>query len=278
MMRLAFSNLALPTDPEAGTWRALRSAGVTGIEIAPTRIAPWADLTVEALLAYRRMLEGEGLQASSLQALCFGVPGLSLLGDVSEFDRLSEHLRHVFSMAQQLGAGVCVFGSPAARRRGIMARGDAFALAIQRFQRLGQIAETEGAVLGLEPVPPVYGSDFLETWEEVRSLVEAVDKPGVRVHLDTGCVALAAGDIAEAVLSCAHVLCHFHVAEPELKPIVDSLLEHAQAATALAAINYAGWISIEMRALEPPSLETLLQSVNTVKRLYESVTDKGGMA
>lgn len=275
-MKLALSNLALPSQPDAATWRGLRQAGIAGIEVAPTRVASWDELTVERLLSYRKALEDEGLQVSSLQALCYGVPGLSLLGDAEGFDRLVAHLRRVFGMARGLAAKACVFGSPGVRKRGNLTRDAAFAMALPRLQELGRIAEAEGAVLGLEPVPPFYGADFLETWQEVRSLVEAADTPGLRVHLDTGCVALGGGSIAEAVEACASLLCHFHVAEPELGPIAEPSLDHAGGAAALAAIGYQGWIAIEMRAPEPHNLHTLLRSVETAEGFYGRVA--GGRA
>ena len=102
-------------------------------------------------------------------------------------------------------------------------------------------------MLGLEPVPPAYGGDFLTPWQECLAMVRAVDHPGLRLHLDTGCVLLGGGAIAEAVRAGAPWLAHFHAAEPQLGFFGAPVADHVAAAEALIGAGYTGWVSIEMR-------------------------------
>lgn len=247
MMRLALSNLAVPPGTPLAS---LHGLGLDGLEVAVTRIAPWDALTQAALEAYRAEAADAGLAISSLQALLFGTTGLSLLGDSAAFAAMEAHLRRVSEMAAVLGATIGVFGSPRNRLRGEMPAAEAWALGRERLARLAAAVSQAGFSLGLEPVPPVYGGDFLTKADEVIRMVAEVDHPGLRVHLDTGCVTLGGGSIAAAIASSGAALGHFHIAEPKLGPFDTPLPGHQAAAAALRDAGYGGWLAIEM--LEQP--------------------------
>jgi sugar phosphate isomerase/epimerase len=58
---------------------------------------------------------------------------------------------------------------------------------------------------------------------------------------------MADEDITAALAHAAPYLAHFHASEPQLAEL-GAAADHASAAAGLAAIGYAGWVSIEMRA------------------------------
>jgi sugar phosphate isomerase/epimerase len=245
---IAVSNLAWPLAQEAAAFALLGANGVQGVEVAPTRIAPWDDLDAPVLADYRRRIADAGLAVSSLQAILFGRPDLQLLDD--DPGPLIAHISRVVRIAAALGARVLVFGAPRNRLAGPLTAEAANARACTRLAALGAIAAAEGVVIGVEPVPAAYQGEFLTTWQEVHAMVKAVAHPGIGVHLDTACVMLGGGSIGEAIVACAPSLCHFHVAEPELATFESPKADHAAAAAALAAVGYRGWRSVEMR--EPP--------------------------
>lgn len=246
-MRLSVSNLAIPAGESLA---GLREMGVAGLEVAPTRLAPWEAISDGMLDAYRARLGEAGLQVSSLQALLFGTSGLQLLQGEAEFAAMEAHLRRVAAIGARLGAGVGVFGSPRNRLRGEMGAEAAWALGRERLGRLARVVAEFGFALGLEPVPAAYNGDYLTQAEDIIRMVEEVDQPGLVAHLDTGCVMLGGDSIAEAVARAGGRLGHFHIAEPKLGPFDAPVCEHAAAAAALRASGYEGWVAIEM--LEQP--------------------------
>nr|WP_321985541.1 TIM barrel protein [uncultured Lichenicoccus sp.] len=248
MRRLGVSNLAWSAGPDrqALALALLARHGAAGVEVAPTRIADWDALTPRRLLAFRAACQAEGLVVSSLQAIFYGCPDAALLGDVPAFDAMREQVRRVAGIAAMLGAGVAVFGAPRHRLRGAMTQPAGMALASDRLGLLAELAAAGGMVLAIEPVPAAYGADFLTHAQEVIDLVRRLDHPGVRVHLDTACVALAGDDPASAILAAGPLLAHYHMAEPRLGGFAAPALDHAGAARALDAAGYAGWLVIEM--------------------------------
>jgi D-psicose/D-tagatose/L-ribulose 3-epimerase len=248
--RLGVSNLAWPARAETRAVALLAERGAQGIEVAPTRIADWDELTPGRLAAFRRNCAQAGLLVSSLQAIFYLQPQASLLGDAAGFAAMCAHMQRVAVIADALGAGVAVFGAPKSRLRGALAPEDAMRRGAERLRRLGDLAAAGGLVLGMEPVPEIYGADFLNHARDIVEIVRMADHPSVRAHLDTACVSLGGDDVAEAIRSAAPVLAHYHMAEPQLGPFDAPVCDHAVAGATLGEIGYAGWVVIEMRELE----------------------------
>lgn len=267
-MRLAVSNLAWPVQQDDAAFHLLASLGVQGVEVAPTKLAPWSELTATHLSEFRGRLASAGLVVSSLQAILYGLDRPQLLGDEPQFQLMRDHLKIVADIAAQLGARALVFGAPRNRARGAAANGDAWRIARDRLRIIAENVANAGAVLGIEPVPAAYGGDFLGSWRDVLKMVREVDHPGVRVHLDTACVMLGGDFIGEAVTASTDWLAHFHAAEPQLVPFDAPVSDHAAAAAALKAAHYDKWISIEMREQPQDPLPAVSQAVRTVQRLY----------
>ena len=267
-MKLAVSNLAWPNANNHAAFRLMADLGVQGVEVAPTRIAPWEALHPATLATYRAELASYGLTTSSLQAIFFGRPEVQLLADPTAFAAMAEHLDRVATIGAELGASVMVFGAPGQRRRGTLDPATTTALATERMALLGAIAYRAGMIIGVEPVPAAYNGDFLCTWQEVLALVTAIDQPGVRVHLDTSCVTLGGGSIAEAIAACHPVMAHMHAAEPNLAAFAPPVAPHAEAAAALATCHYDRWLAIEMREQPGEPLAAVEQAVRAVNTFY----------
>lgn len=267
-MRLALSNLALPPFVRDEDLKALVALGLNGLEAAPTRIAPWDQLTPGVCREFRSRMSDIGLDIPSLQAIFYGCEGAMLLGDEPSFRLMQDQVRAVAEIAAWMGAGTAVFGAPKQRQRGLLSEADAFALGAERLHGLARTGyDTSGLVLGLEPVPEYYGGDYLPRWRDVLAMVETVDHPGLRVHLDTGCVLLGGDDIAEAVGQCAGRLTHFQIAEPRLGDFSAPKADHDGAAAALKAADYAAWVSIEMLQ-QPAAVEAAAVAVSYAASRY----------
>jgi D-psicose/D-tagatose/L-ribulose 3-epimerase len=254
-MRLAVSNIAWAAEEQDEVLALLPALGIAGIEVAPTMVWPgWDGATPEAARALRTWLAGQGFAVPALQSVLFGRPDLHVFGDAASQGGLLGHIARVAALAGALGAGVMVFGSPRNRLRGALAPEAAMDRAVRVFRALAAACHDEGTSLGIEANPPQYGGDFLLRWDEAAELVRRVDHPGVVLHLDTACTALAGDDPVQAAAACAGRLRHFHVSAPMLAPVdADGDLPHADIAAALRQGGYAGWVSIEMRRADSPA-------------------------
>jgi len=265
---LSVSNLAWGIEFNRPALELLAALGVAGVEVAPTRIADWANLTVARLKAYCRDLASVGLRTSSLQAIFFNRPGAQLLGDQEAFEVMLEHTRRVAEIAQILDAKVGVFGAPRNRSSALLSNSEASKRAVDRLRQLGEAAASGGMVLGIEPVPTQYGGDFLMHARDVIGMVEMVAHPSIRVHLDTACVMMGGDEIDEAIYEARSMLVHFHVAEPMLDAFSSPRASHNAAATALFETHYDRWIAIEMKEQAVMPLEAVETAVRFVQKTY----------
>jgi sugar phosphate isomerase/epimerase len=247
-MRRAISNLAWPAELDADVLPRLTDLGFSALEVAPTRL--WADPLAEdadSVAVLRRTVEATGLRIVALQSLLFGRPELQLFGDADSRRRLHDHLLGMARLAAGLGATRLVFGSPGNRRRGDLGRGQADEVALELFARLGAAAAELGVCFCIEANPVDYGCDYLTDATASEEFVRAVDSPGVRLHLDTGCMQVAGDDAVERISAGADVLAHVHLSAPQLGAVgPDGPIDHEAVAAALRAVDYAGHVSVEM--------------------------------
>lgn len=267
--RLAASNIAWEPAEDDAVAAVLKSHGFTGVEIAPTK--RW-EAPIEAsrkeIAAYRAEWAKRGLSIVAMQALLFGRSDLQLFGSSVVRRALREYMTGLIEMAHGLGAQALVFGSPKNRKRGKMPIAEANEIAGEFFRELGAVAASRGCVICIEPNPPSYDCDFVNTTAEAVALCQAIRSNGVRVNGDVGAMVTLDEDPAAVIESADGWFGHFHASEPQLAEITDS--DHQrQAAAALGENEYGGWISIEMRAAAAGSrVDAIARAAERVSRLY----------
>jgi sugar phosphate isomerase/epimerase len=264
-VRLAVSNIAWNDAEEPQVLGLLRNKGVTGIEVAPTRLWPeWAGATPAAARLARVRLADEGFEVPSMQAILFGKPDLSLFGDGTAF---TDHVRGVADLAAALGAHVLVYGAPKSRDRGALTPVAAFDRAVEVLCVVAAECAARNTVLCIEPNPADYGCNFVVNSAEGLALVQAVDSPGLRLHLDTAAMVLAGEDPAGAVAAADAYLSHVHISEPHLAPIVPASIDHARVGRSLRRIGYRNWVAIEMRRVDG-AVPALARAVDHARDCY----------
>ena len=269
-MRVAFSNLAWTASDDAEAMRLLVDAGCTSLEVAPTRL--WAEPLAQdpdEIAAARATVEAAGMRIVALQSLLFRRPDLQLFGSDGARAGLRDHLIGMADLAARLGATRLVFGSPGNRRRGDLPVDEADGIGTDFFRELGRAAAERGVCFVIEANPTDYGCDWLTDATASTAFVRAVGSPGVRLHLDTACMALAGDDAAALVREGADLLAHVHASAPQLGEVgPDGPVEHDEIAAALRAVGYEGHVSVEMLAHPDDTLPAVGRAVQHVRSTY----------
>ncbi len=276
--RLAVSNIAWAPAEDDAVANVLRREGVVGIEIAPTK---WRErplnATVRDVAAFRRSWEDRGLRIVSLQSLLYGRPDLQLFADEPRRAATVEYLRRVIDLGAGLGAHAVVFGSPKNRTRGVMPPREATTIAIDSFHELGVHAHSHGMAFCLEANPSAYDCDFVTTTAEAIALCQSIDHPGVRVNADLGGMTMSREDPKALLSEGARLIGHVHASEPNLAELGSGGADHSRAAEGLASIDYAGWVSIEMRAVMPYestlNVAAVERAIGVAKAAYAGAID-----
>lgn len=276
-MKLAISNIAWNAPLEPRVADHLQALGVTGIEIAPSKVHPRPLEATDADLArYRDFWESRGISIVAMQALLFGTNDLHLFRDDASRKAMRDYLAGICRFAGQVGAPALVFGSPKNRLKGELTLSQAHDIAIPFFREIAAIADREGTWMCIEHNPPEYGADFVTTSSDALALVTAVAQPGFGLHLDTGGLTLA-HETSDTLARAGTWWRHFHISEPNLAPIGDPTApeasaideRHARYGKALKQSGYSGWISLEMKTLPDDScLDRLTQAITFARQHY----------
>jgi len=248
-MKLAISNIAWTAAEEAAVRELLPEYGVEGVETAPTKTWEKPTEASEAQLAeYRRFWESAGMRIPAMQALLFGRPELKIFESEEIREKTLAYLDGMMRVGASLGAKALVFGSPKNRLKGALDMDAAILVAADFFERAGELAQARGVTLCIEPNPPEYGCDFVNTVAEGVRLAKAVNHAGFRLHMDASAMILNGEDPGEAIREAAEWMAHFHISDPNLETPGGHAGEHRKMAEGLRAIGWSGWISIEMRS------------------------------
>jgi sugar phosphate isomerase/epimerase len=268
-MKLLASNIAWTPAQDADVAALLRGHGFTGIEIALTR--DWPELaaaTAADVRAFASRWRNEGLPVAAAQALLFGRPELVIFGSEDARRQTLDYLRLVFDLCAAAGARAMVFGSPRNRRVDGRAAAEVRSIATAFFGALADEAHARQLVLAIEPNPPAYGADFINTAAEAIELVRAIGRPGVGLHLDLGCLRLANEPVAKTVIDGAPLLAHVHASAPHLAPLIEADDQLDTFVAQLSGSGYSGALSLEMRRNDDNRLDALDRSA---ARLANSV-------
>lgn len=262
-MILSISNIAWTAENDEKVYGFMKDHGFSGLEIAPTRIFPEAPY--EDLAASERWKEG--LQASygftvpSMQSIWYGRKE-KLFGTVEEREALLSYTKKAVDFAQTIGCGNLVFGCPVSRA---IPEGKDAGSAIGFFRELGEYAYAHQTVIGIEPNPKIYNTNFINTTEEAFDLIKAVDSQGFLLNLDMGTM-IENGESADILKGRTDLINHVHVSEPGLKPIRKRKI-HEQIAGLLKAEGYQKAVSIEMGRQE--DIDLLFRTMEYVRNVFD---------
>lgn len=254
-MRLAISNMAWDVSEDKQIAQLLQRLEIDAIDVAPGKYFPDPkNARDKDIIRVRRWWGERGIDITGMQALFFGTSGLNMFGSADVQDAMLKHLDAVCRIGAGLGATRLVFGSPKNRDRTGLSDERAMGIAITFFRRLGDIAQTHGVTICLEPNPPCYGANFMTTSTETARVVEQVAHPAIMLQLDTGAITINGDNAASVVKNYAKLIGHIHASEPDLLPLGDGGTDHGKASECIAKYLPNHIVSVEMLVTqnEPP--------------------------
>jgi sugar phosphate isomerase/epimerase len=268
-MKLASSNIALTTYDHIAQLKPLADMGISGIEIAPSRVwrDTWKGLKASDVSAYRRAIETAGLDVVGLHSLFYDQPDLRLFGDSDTRARTLGFMEHLSKLCRDLDGKTLIYGG--GRNRGDLPLEDAFSQSEMFFHDLIPRIENHGTVFCFEPLGSA-DSDFINSVYDSVRLVESVDHPSLRVQLDAKAL-VATGELTKEVFeAAAPYLVHVHANEPDFGVLGTSgTVDHQKMSGLLNDIGYTGYVSIEQKMIgEDDPLAAISQSAKILEEYY----------
>lgn len=242
--------------------------GYQGIEIAPFTVSNYVtDIPAPKRKEMRRQAEKAGLEIEGLHWLLAKTKGFHLTSPDRDTRRKTvKYLGELARFCADLGGKLLIFGSPKQRNlaKGISrAKGMEYAAAVIR-ETLPALEKTN-VRLALEPLSSKI-TNFLSTAAEAAELIKKVDSPRCRLILDCNAMADEKKSIPELIRQYRAIMIHFHANDPNLKGPGFGKLDFVPIFKALRAIDYAGWVSVEVFNYKPGPERLARESIDYMKK------------
>jgi sugar phosphate isomerase/epimerase len=252
-MKFAICNETFQEWPFDRAFAFAKDLGYTGIEIAPFTIDKNAyNIQPARREEVRRQAESAGLRVIGLHWLLAFTDGYYLTSPDDEVQkRTGEYLAELARLCRDLGGQVMVLGSPQQRN---LLPGVSHTQAMQYAARtIRQMVPTLSqceVVLALEPLGPAEG-DFLNTADLGLELIDMIDSPSVRLHLDVKAMSSESEAIPEIIRKSASQLEHFHANDPNKRGPGMGNVDFVPILKTLREVGYDSWVSVEVFDYEP---------------------------
>jgi D-psicose/D-tagatose/L-ribulose 3-epimerase len=250
----------------------IRSAGYSGIEIAPFTLAEDpATVTAQQRAEYRRIMSGEGLTFVGLHWIMVSPKGLHVTApDQALRDRSWQHIDNVIDLCADLGpAGILVFGSPMQRATtGGLTREEATRNFVDGLFRVAPHAEERGVAILVEALPSGQ-CDVVQSLQEAASIVEQIGSPAIRTMFDTHNAVEEVENHAVLVDRYFDVIRHVHVNEMDGSHPGRGDYDFRPVLTILKQRGYQGWVSLEAFDFSMPPEVMVTETIEYLRKVAE---------
>lgn len=272
-MKLAICNETFKDWPFERAFAFARELGYTGIEFAPFTIHNDAyAITPERRAEVRRQAEVAGLEVVGLHWLLAFTEGYYLTSPDPEVRcKTSGYFGELARLCRDLGGRVLVLGSP--KQRNLLpgvTPDQAMQYAAEVIRGAVPVLEECGVVLAVEPLGPEEG-DFLRTAEAGVQLIQMVDSPLCRLHLDVKAMSSESKPIPDIIRDSAPYLEHFHANDPNRRGPGMGDVDFLPILAALREIDYRGWVSVEVFDYEPGVEALARESIQYLRRCLDQM-------
>jgi sugar phosphate isomerase/epimerase len=250
--------------------RLAADAGYEGIEIAPFTIEESVeDVDPDRRRRLRETATEHGLEVVGLHWLLTKPEGLYINHpDEALRSRTEDYLRAEIDFCGDLGGTRMIVGSP--KQRNVLEEDTyeaAWGRTVEVFGRLAPHAQSRGVILCIEPLAPAE-TNFIQTAEEARRLVEAVDHPAFRMMLDVKAMCGDVEPIPRIIRRSAPYVKHFHANDESLGGPGSGQTDFAPIVDALEEIDYEGWVSVEVFDFSPGPEKIARESLHYLQDVF----------
>ncbi len=246
--------------------------GYSGIEVAPFTIAPHVSLIDQSARAQmRKVAERMEVDILGLHWLLANVASDRQLYVTHPDEQIRANTADYFVQLTQLcadlGGHIMVIGSPKARNLlpGVLYE-QALRYAKEVFTPSLDLAAQHNITLAIEPLGPAE-TNFLNTAADGIELIELVNHPNFRLHLDTKAMSTEQAVIPQIIRKSERYIAHFHTNDPNLLGPGMGNMNFVPIIAALREVGYDGYLSVEVFDFKPGAEFIASESIRYLKKV-----------
>jgi D-psicose/D-tagatose/L-ribulose 3-epimerase len=247
-------------DGLSGVLESLRAIGYDGVEV------PIFQLDEDDWGRWARRLDDLGLERTANTVIAPEHNPLS--PDRSIRDAAYRHMQAVIDCCAAVGSAILCGPHQVALGvfTGTGVTEEEWKRSVEHLRRVAEYAATRGVVLA-EEVVNRFELYHLNTLEEASRLVDEVDHPNCRIHLDTFHSHIEEKDPAQAIRQAGERIAHVHISENDRGVPGTGSVAWQATFDALEEIGYQGWTTVEAFGNFLPNLAA---ATRIWRRLFDS--------
>jgi len=216
----------------------LKEIGYDGVEV------PIFELDEADWTRWARRLDDLGLERTANTVIAPEHNPIS--PDPAVREAAQQHIRAVIDCCAAVGAPLLCGPHQVALGvfTGTGVTDDEWNWSVEHLRRAAEYAATRGVVLA-EEVVNRFELFHLNTLEQAIRLVDEVDHPNCRIHLDTFHAHIEEKDPARAIRAADGRIAHVHISENDRGVPGTGSVAWAPTFDALDAVGYDGWLTVE---------------------------------
>ena len=222
--KLSVSHLAWSSNNNEKTADILKMFKVKYIDIVLSKYFPNLEsIKLNKLTSIKNYWKKHSINIYGMQSILFGYENLNIFQSKLHRKKLIYLFKKINFAAKILGIKKITFGCP--KNRFINKNKFNEKVAINFFRDISLIL-TKNITLCIEPIPMIYGNNFLTTTGETADFVKKIDRKNIKLQLDTSCIKINNENFADIITKHKNIVDHIHVSEKNLTKIANTKLNY----------------------------------------------------
>jgi len=269
-MKFAMCNEFCENWPVEDAIRLARDVGYQGVEVAPFTIAEnVGDIAPAKRDAIRSVAADAGVEIIGLHWLLVGPQDVHMTtADDATRQRTQQYFLDLIGLCSDLGGDRMVIGSP--KQRNVEAGSthqQAWARAVDLFAGLLPLAVEKGVTLCIEPLARTE-TDFIFTTAEGARMVDEIDHPNFRLHIDVKAMCDEGRPLDEVIRDGAGRVGHFHVNDANRNGPGWGDTDYGPIVQAVREIGYDDYASVEVFDFQYDPKHIAQRSLDFLRRVF----------
>jgi sugar phosphate isomerase/epimerase len=246
-MKFAICNETFRAHDFPGSCAQAAKHGYSGLEVAPFTLGNPETLSTRQAETFGNIVRDHGLEMVGFHWLLAKTNGYHLTNpDPTIQKKTFDYARHLADLCSAMGGKIMVWGSPQQRTlEPNWVRSEAEARFIDFFQRLSPHLTDSNITIAFEFLGPSE-TNFINTAAETISLLQKINSPNVRLHLDVKAMSADTIPIPHIIRDSLPWTAHFHANDPNLRGPGMGDVDFQPIATELIQGGYDKWVSVEV--------------------------------
>lgn len=170
------------------------------------------EMRVEKLLNIKKFWLSNSITIYGMQSILYGYEKFNIFESLQSRNKLIELFKKINFAAKILGVKKITFGCPQNRK---FKKNSNQRIAIFFFRKISKILD-KNIDLCIEPIPEIYGNNFLVNTSEVCNFVRKINRKNIKVQLDTSCLKINSENLHDIIKLHKSIIGHIHLSEKYL--------------------------------------------------------------